>query len=399
MGFNRRLIGTVLVPVLLVQTGTTMGNTFIPLYARGLGSSMGMAALVTALMFVGQAITDFPSGYLVNRFGAKKTMLSGMALSLTALLLRIVMPSIEALVSSILLYGMGTSLIWTSRMAWMKREIRGPERGASMSFVGGSLRIANLAAPLMGGFMAEKLGYQALFGVQAVLMAAAFLTVAALMPADLPEGRVYGRSLTASVRVWKDRRGTVIAAALGIGGLTILRASREILFPLWGGELGLGESRIGIVMAIGAIVDASLFWTSGIIMTRWGRKVAAVICTTGLGLAIGLLPLAGSMAALGALSFLAGTGNATGAGINLTVSGDLAPRESPEFFLSAWRFAMGFAGFGGPALAAWVIGSLGASAAPPVVGVSGLAGALIMAIFMRETRKPEPESPSPKEGA
>ena len=92
-------------------------------------------------------------------------------------------------------------------------------------------------------------------------------------------------------------------------------------------------------------------------------------------------------AVLAALSVLAGLGNAMGAGINLTVSGDLAPRESPEAFLSAWRFVMGFAGFGGPALAAWIIGLAGAAAAPPAAAAAGFAGAVAMVLFMKETRR------------
>ena len=140
-------------------------------------------------------------------------------------------------------------------------------------------------------------------------------------------------------------------------------------------------------MFVGAVVDVSLFWMSGVIMTRLGRKTAAVACTTGLALAIALLPLANSLTALMALSVLAGIGNALGAGINLAVSGDLAPRDSPAFFLSVWRFIMGFAGFGGPALAAWMIGLAGSSAAPPVVGLAGLSGALVMMLFMKETRQ------------
>ena len=388
MYINRRLIGTILLPTLLIQTGTTMGNTFIPLYARGLGSSMSMAALITALMFFGQALADFPSGYLVHRFGDRKVMLSGMILALGALLLRMALPALPALVASIFIYGFGASFIWTSRMSWMKREVRGPERGRVMSSVGGSLRMANLAAPLAGGFIAEHLGYTALFGVQTLLVAAALVTVFFAMPASGPQKVDYRESVGKARGTWRERRGTILAAALGIGGLTVLRASRSILFPLWGGELELGESLIGIAMGTGAVVDAGLFWMSGVIMTRWGRKAAAIICTTGMGLAIGLLPLADSMAALTALSVLAGIGNAMGAGINLTVSGDLAPRKAPEFFLSAWRFVMGFAGFAGPALAAWIIRSLSPSAAPPAVGAAGLAGALVMVIFMRETRRP-----------
>lgn len=387
MRIDRHLLGTILIPTLLIQAGTTMGNTFLPLYARGLGSTMAMAALVTALMFIGQAAADLPGGYLVHRFGDRKVMLSGMLLTVLALVLRIAVQDISFLVVSVLLYGVGASFIWTSRMSWMKREIRGPERGYTMSFVGGSLRIANIIGPLAGGFIAEHWGYRTLFGTQALFCGSAFLTVLLTMPPSPQSKGDYRASIKAAGSAWREKRGTILAAALGIGGLTILRASREILFPLWGGELGLSESRVGLVMFAGAVVDAGLFWLSGVIMTRLGRKIAGVICTSVLALAIALLPMASSIGGLIALSILAGLGNAMGAGINLTVSGDLAPRVAPEAFLSAWRFIMGFAGFGGPALAAWVIANIGTGPAPPLVGAVGFAGAAVMALFMKETRQ------------
>ena len=55
-------------------------------------------------------------------------------------------------------------------------------------------------------------------------------------------------------------------------------------------------------MFTGALVDSSLFRLSGIIMTHLGRKTAAIICTSTMALAIGLLPLAGSFAAMIALA-------------------------------------------------------------------------------------------------
>ena len=52
----------------------SMGNAFVPLFARQLGASMGTAAFISSLMFLGQALADLPGGYLVQRFGEKRMM-------------------------------------------------------------------------------------------------------------------------------------------------------------------------------------------------------------------------------------------------------------------------------------------------------------------------------------
>lgn len=387
MIINRRFLSAILLPTLLITIGMTLGNAFIPLYARDLGASMAVAALVASMMFVGQAVADIPNGWLVHRFGEKKIMSTGGILAVLAMILRYSADGLTLFAGSVVLFGIGTSMIWIAQMSWMKKEIGGEERGGAMSLVGGSMRMAHVIGPLAGGFIAEYAGYQVLFATQGLLcVAALFIMLLLISPTPGNEGS-YKRSLESASERWKSNRSTILAAVAGIAGLTVLRASRGILIPLWGGELGLSEARVGVVMFVGATVDASLFWISGIIMTRWGRKTAAIVCTTVLALAIALLPAARSFPVLIFISALAGLGNSMGAGINLTISGDLAPGESPAAFMSIWRFMQGIAGFGGPALAAWMIKAAGSSAAPPVTAAVGFAGALLMFFFMKETRR------------
>ncbi|MCG8454382.1 MAG: MFS transporter [Spirochaetales bacterium] len=378
---------TVILPTLFFQLALSMGAPFIPLYARELGSSLGLATLMGAGVFFGQALLDLPGGWLVHRYGEKTIMVLGGLILLFSALLRLLFPLILSLGLSILLTGAGTSLLWLARMSWLKHEIRGVERGQAMSKVGGALRIANIAGPLMGGFIAEHASYLSLFAAQGTL----FLCSTAFMiwkvqPTPVPQVS-YRLSIEKTHQVWQKNWRNILAAGAGIAGLTVLRTSREILIPLWGKEVGLGEALVGIVIFSGALVDASFFWLSGLVMTRWGRKPAAIMCTVGLGLAIGLLPLATGFVGLVALSCLAGLSNALGAGINLTISGDLAPRQHPAAFLSLWRFFMGFAAFGGPALAATTIRLVGESAAPPLMTFLGAIGVVVMGYGMRNHNK------------
>jgi MFS family permease len=387
MKHHRILLMTVILPTLLIQMGMSVGNAFVPLFARQLGASMGMAAFISSLMFLGQALADLPGGALVQRFGEKRMMVTGSLLMVAAMVFRTAATRLPFLVLSVLLFGVGTSSVWISRLSWMKREIKDEKRGYAMSFVGVSLRLAAVVGPIIGGPVAERFGFRTLFFVQGFLTASALIMVITMMRATPVRGESYRLSIQAARQVWAARRSTILAAAAGIAGLTVLRASRDILFPLWGGEIGLGESLIGVLLFAGAGLDVGFFWLSGIIMTRKGRKTAAVICTSGLALAIGLLPLARGFTGLILLSMFAGLANATGAGINLTISGDLAPKESPAAFLSVWLFVMGFAGFGGPALAAWAISMVGGAGAPPVAAAAGFTGAVVMMVFMRETGK------------
>jgi MFS family permease len=105
---KRRLLGTVLLPTLLVTIGMTLGNAFIPLYARELGASMAGAALVASLMYIGQAAADLPGGWLVHRFGEKRIMILGGILTILAMALRFSARDLNAFTVSVLLFGVGT---------------------------------------------------------------------------------------------------------------------------------------------------------------------------------------------------------------------------------------------------------------------------------------------------
>lgn len=380
------LFPVLFIPTILIQFGSTAGMAFIPLYAKQLGAPVSMAAFVAALMYLGQALADLPGGWLVHRFGEKRIMCIGTALSLLAMIWRYWTRDIAGLALSVLLYGIGTSFVWISRMAWLKRTIDPDRRGYIMSSVGGSLRIAAILGPLVGGFVAERLGYRSLFVVQGLLNAAALIMFITFLPKSTYGGLPYSLSVNSALVAWRTGRRSILAAAAGISGLTILRSARPILISLRGDALELGESQIGLILFAGAALDAGLFWISGIVMTRSGRKTAAVVCTAILTTALILIPAAQGLPGLLLLSLLAGLGNAMGAGINLTISGDLAPSFSPAAFLSFWRFSIGAAGFGGPALAAWAIGMAGFGAAPLLIGAMGLAGTAVMARFMEETR-------------
>ena len=83
-----------------------------------------------------------------------------------------------------------------------------------------------------------------------------------------------------------------------------------------------------------------------------------------------------------------------GAGINMTVSADLAPRRAAGVFLSFWRFSQGLAAAAGPALAGVTAQALGTGAAPLAVAAAGVASAVVMGRWLGETGPRDEALPS-----
>lgn len=393
-----RLIGVIFLPSLLVQTGIGMGMTFAPLYARELGASLAMAGLIPALNLLGTALMDLPGGWLVGKYGERRTSVVAGLVLVAALVIRSLVPTLSALALSAVLFGMGNSIWWIGRMSWMKRHIRGSVRGRTMSFVGGSLRASRIIGPIVGGAMVEAVGYSSLYMAQSIVTAVAAGVIFFAMPREKPLPVSYAQALHIARDTWRRRRRTITAAALGISALSLLRTAWLVIVPLWGQGIGLTESRIGFAVSAGGLVDFAFFWLSGVLMDLRGRKTSVITCTVGMALGFALLPLTGGLAGLIAVSALTGLANASGAGINLTISGDLAPREAPAAFLSFWRLAIGIGGAVGPAAVGIIAQAFSPGVSPLAVAAVGLVSAAGLARFLGETHVVDKNAGSPNDG-
>ena len=64
-------------------------------------------------------------------------------------------------------------------------------------------------------------------------------------------------------------------AQLGGGAALIgaLRASRQVILPLWAVSIGISEPNTALIIGIAGGVDFALFYASGQIMDRFGPDV------------------------------------------------------------------------------------------------------------------------------
>ena len=71
----------------------------------------------------------------------------------------------------------------------------------------------------------------------------------------------------------------------------IIRASRQVVIPLWGSHIGLDPAVISVIFGLSGAVDMLLFYPAGMLMDRAGRNWVAVPSMLMLGIAHFLLPL------------------------------------------------------------------------------------------------------------
>jgi MFS family permease len=191
--------------------------------------------------------------------------------------------------------------------------------------------------------------------------------------------------------VLRAQRGVLATAGGGALALQLMRATRQLLVPLFGQAVGLDVTTIGLVYSLSTVVDIALFYPSGVLADRYGRKWSAVPSMALYALGLALLPLAAGFWSLLAVAVLLAFANGIGTGVVMIIGADLARASGRQGqFLGLWRLIGDLGISGAPLLAGTVVKSAGLAAASLTVAGLGVVGALVMAFVVVETLRKQP---------
>jgi MFS family permease len=379
------LLLPVYVPSLLMAVSQEALTILLPLYMLEIGASPAFAALVVGLRGIGVLLFDVPAGMLVARFGDKPVLLGGLTLIFTGLLLL-------AITTEPLLIGFAAVALGTGHAAWMLgrqsylADVCAPaELGRAIAAMAGLQRGGALIGPFAGGVLAGVAGYPIAFAAgvaSAVVGGAIVLAFArAVAPHENPDA-----SFSGTLDVLRAQRGVLATAGGSTLVLQLMRATRQLLVPLFGQAVGLDVTTIGLVYSLATVVDIALFYPSGVLADRFGRKWSAVPSMALYALGLALLPLAAGFWSLLAIAVLLGFANGIGTGVVMIIGADLARTSGRHGqFLGLWRLIGDVGISGAPLLVGTVVKAGGLAAAGLTVAGLGLAGTLVMAFAVAET--------------
>ena len=381
-----RLALPVYVPSLLMAISQEALTILLPLYVLSLGEGAAFAALVAGLRGVGVLLFDVPAGMLVARFGDKPVLLGGLGLILAGLVLL-------GVTTDPWLLGLAAVALGTGHAAWMLgrqsylADICAPhELGRAIAAMAGLQRGGALIGPVAGGVLAGFAGYPVAFVVGALGAVVAAATVL-LFARDVAHQNDRGdASLGGTLRVLREQRVVLATAGGSALVLQLMRATRQLLVPLIGQSVGLGVTTIGLVYSLSSAVDIALFYPSGVLADRLGRKWSAVPSMGLYALGLALLPLVTGLYSLLAVALLLGFANGIGTGVVMIIGADLGRASGSQVqFLGLWRL-IGDVGISlAPLLTGVVVNAAGLAAASLVVAGIGVAGTLVMALAVAET--------------
>jgi MFS family permease len=157
--------------------------------------------------------------------------------------------------------------------------------------------------------------------------------------------------------------------------ISALRASRQVVIPLWADHLGLDAATTSLIYGLVAAVDMSVFYPAGKVMDQRGRLWVALPCTLLMGLSLMAIPLTDGVASFILVSALLGFGNGIGSGIVMTLGADAAPAGARTQFLGIWRFMADLGSSGGPVALSVLTALVSLGGASFGVGTLGLVAA------------------------
>lgn len=387
-----RLVLVVYLPTALLAFGQGLLLATLPLYAGGFGVPYTWISLAVSAAALGTLVTDVPAGALLGRIGLRRAMTVGSG-TVAATTLALSLPlgdGFGVLVALRIAAGIGTALWGLSRHAFIAEAVPPHERGRAISVFGGINRIGVFGGPAVGGLVGGAFGLRAAFLLSGTMAAIAFLVaVVAIRPgpaaaAKLPAGmrwRVVGALLRTNGR-------DLAAASVAQTFAQMTRAGRQFIIPLYGADqLGLGPAEVGFVMTSGAVVDMLMFVPAGVLMDRFGRKVAAVPSFAVMAVGVAMIPLADGYAGLLTAAAVIGFGNGLGSGTMMTLGADLAPPGATGEFLGLWRLVGDVGAVGGPLVVGVMAEALGLSGSAYALAFVGLSATLTLALLVRETRQ------------
>jgi MFS family permease len=385
------LLMQVYAPTALLSFGSGLLLPILPLYAKESGGSFGLAGLIVSAAWIGTMLSDLPSGLLLTRFGFRRSMIFGSLLFGFATIGLGLVHATLALIILQLIGGVGTAFWGVSRHAFIATAVPPDTRGRAISIFGGINRLGTFTGPFVGGYVAQFFGLAdalivaGVVALGAVVIAVFFIQDPVIPTNVKPKGHSFNLAVVREV-VSYNRRDVIAAGAANIFG-QMIRSGRQIAIPLYAAyAVGLDPAHVGTVVSVSALVDVSLFIPAGYVMDRFGRKAAAVPSFAILALGMALVPFTHSYLQLLADGLILGLGNGIGAGTMMTLGADLAPSHLTGEFIGFWRLI----GDSGRAASPLIVGAV-ADAAGIVFTSGAIAGlgviaALMLAIFVRETR-------------
>jgi MFS family permease len=276
----------------LLQLDGTLITVALPKVATGLGVAGSSTSIVLSAYFAAYALLLLPGGELVDRFGARRLALAGLALFAVGAAAGAVSQSFSELIVARIIQGAGAGLVSPAALAGAVSGFPPERRGSALGIWGASAGTSNLIGPLLGGLLTVALGWRADWWALVPLSAAAGLAIARLVPGKIRAAEPDASAVGATAVAGANR---VVAAATLIAGLTFAVmigafyiAEQYLQRTAHFSALGASSALVIVALLVGAAAPLA-----GRLVDRRGERLPTLLGFAGAGIGLAVLGIPG----------------------------------------------------------------------------------------------------------
>ncbi|WP_405148245.1 MFS transporter [Sphaerisporangium sp. NBC_01403] len=275
-----------------VAVGFGIQSPAIPVFASEFGvGSAAVGAVVSAFAFMRLA-TGLPGGRLVNRFGERAVLTTGM----TLLAVTSVLAGLSWNYPQLLIFrgacGIGSALYTVSAMNLLLRVTPASHRGRASGYFQGGYYLGTVTGPALGGGLMGISPRLPFFVYGAAVAVAGTIATVALARAALfstparPAGSA-GQRISVAHALRHQPYRAALTTNFGLGWAVFgVRVSVLPLFLLF--VVKAAPTWVGVSLAVGAVLQAVTLPVAGRAADMWGRRPSLLL---GEGLVLGSLVL------------------------------------------------------------------------------------------------------------
>jgi MFS family permease len=397
----------VLVRVLsfLFMFAEMLSRPFLPVYAASLTAKGGAAAAapppdgllaslpITAFL-LGMALSMPMAGRWSDRVGRRNSYMAGALLVSAGLAATGLIPVYYALVAARAATGVGYALMFMSCQGYVFDNTDASNRAKGMALFVGSIMVAEICSPAVGGILADRIGYQLVF-----IFGAAVALIAALLAGAVLDNRRAQESApsaapantrsTAMLRLAHNRRFLALSILSGIPAKFLYSGFLIFLVPLLLTSLDCTKSEIGRYTMLYGLSCLALGPLFARLADRY-NAYAMLVAAGGLLTGAGMLPiLQGASADLVMLGVAAlGIGQAMSISAQLVLVARVTQAEAQDMgtgpIVGMFRLLERLGAAAGPVATGALVAHFGPQQAMAALGAFGLGTSLLFVLAFRQ---------------
>ena len=249
----------------IIMLGAGIIVPILPKYAESLGASYMYVGLTISAFGLARIVTGIPSGTLSDRMGRRSSLLIGTILFVATGLLAAYATSIEYLIATRFLQGVGAAIYTTSALAYVADILPPSKRGRYIGYYQSSFFLGSAFGPSLGGLLASIGGLRLPFlTLSAISLVSAFATYRGIAtPASGKETVHWRGSLVSIITATLRSRAMIVSCIAAATTFILTTAIRFTLLPIYSEKaLNLSEVEIELILTIIALVKLSYDWES-----------------------------------------------------------------------------------------------------------------------------------------